>query len=75
MPRQSRTDRLLAEKEQKLEAEVARAVAEAERLGGELRLLRDLRKQLTTLPKRASRAKRVVAASTQTNTNTTATAA
>jgi len=74
MPRQSRTDRLLADKEQKLELEVARAVAEAERLGGELRLLRDLRKQLGTLPKRPSRSKRVVAAP-PTNTNTTATAA
>ncbi len=57
MPRQSRTDKLLAEQELALELEVRRAASEAELLAGKLRLVRDLRKQLAAAPKRASRAK------------------
>ncbi len=57
MPRQSRTDKLLADQELTLELEVRRAAAEAELLAGKLRLVRDLRKQLAAAPKRASRAK------------------
>ncbi len=72
MPRQSRTDRLLAEQEHELEGTVARAVAEAERLGGELRLVRDLRKRLAAAMPKRTRTKRLVPANTQPATATAA---
>ncbi len=68
MPRQSRTDRLLAEQEHELEFTVAEAVAEAERLGGELRLVRDLRKRLAAVAPKRTRAKRPVLAQPATAT-------
>jgi len=61
MPRQSRMDRVLAEKQDALEQEVAKAAAEAERLGSELRLVKTLRAELSKMPRRPSRAKRTVA--------------
>ncbi len=57
MPRQSRTDKILADQELELELQVRRAASEAELLAGKLRMIRDLRKQLAAAPKRASRAK------------------
>ena len=57
MARQSRYDKLLADEESTLETAVAKAVAEAERLGGELRRIRDMRKKFAALAKRPSRAK------------------
>lgn len=74
MPRTSKALAILLEKERALETEVQRAAAEAERIGGELRLVRELKKQFATLPKR-SRAKARALAVPTSNTNTTATAA
>jgi len=75
MPRQSKHDRILAEREQRLEEEHINAVALVDRAAAELRLIRDIRKALAALPKRASRAKRtqtVLAASVAGDSKATA---
>ena len=61
MARQSKHDRILAEREAKLEEEHVNAVALVERAAAELRLIRDIRKALAALPRRTSRAKRTQA--------------
>ncbi len=71
MPRQSRTDRLLAEQEQRLtntRDEAKSALAQAQTA---LELVRDLRSRLAAAPKR-TRAKRLVPANTQPATATAA---
>ena len=61
MARQSKHDRVLQEREARLEIEHREAQALVDRAAAELRLIRDIRKSLAALPKRASRAKRVQA--------------
>lgn len=76
MPRQARTDRILQEKEQKLEAEVRRVAGEVERLTSELRLVRDLRKQLVAPPRSRAKGRTVaVPAAASANTEQKASAA
>ncbi len=57
MPRQSKTDKFLDEREELLKEQVEKARAAFIQVGAELRLVQDLRKELATIPKRASRAK------------------
>jgi AraC-like DNA-binding protein len=52
MPRISKTDRLLAERETSLEAQIAKVNAVVQELGSQLRLVRELRKELAASPKK-----------------------
>ncbi len=60
MPRQSRTDKFLAEREELLKEQVEKARSAFVQVGAELQMVQALRKELATIPKRASRSKRAV---------------
>ncbi len=75
MPRQSRTDKFLAEREEQLKEQVEKTRSAFMQVGAELRMVQELRKELATIPKRASRSKRTTTPAGNTQPAPTATAA
>jgi len=76
MPRQSKTDRVLDEKEATLKKEHAALIGKLAGIEASLEMLDDMRRRMQALPKRASRAKpRGTAPAPANNQPATATAA